>query len=424
MSNGHHSVLRRLGAFVRALNVAWTIAGVTALILLLLEGGFRVRAMVEANRSEARAALDPRTGLPWWEEFNHDFDATRKMRWASYVYFRRVPEYRGRYVSIDSASRRITPQPTAPVTPVVRVYFFGGSTMWGTSQRDSQTIAAVASRRLQELAPDGERVEVTNLGENGHVSTQEIIQLLLELRAGNRPDVVVFYDGVNDAGATVQSGAAGLPQNETKRAVEFALGRAIDRTGFERGLRKDARALARLASLAVQQSALVDWVSSRKPAETRPLVGATEGAQATANAYASNARLVEALARQYGFIPIYVWQPNLHSTKKVLSSYEQRVMQSMAADPFQRRLQDVHHAIPSLLDSAMAGVAPGRFINATGLFAGDTTHIYVDRVGHTMEVANHAIVEAFWPALEAAVTQRTQRATALVDTLDRSSPGE
>ena len=46
-----------------------------------------------------------------------------------------------------------------------------------------------------------------------------------------RPDVVVFYDGINDVMATVQNGRAGLPQNEANREEDFRSGRlaaAID----------------------------------------------------------------------------------------------------------------------------------------------------------------------------------------------------
>src|SRR5439155_17899889 len=137
--------------------------------------------------------------------------------------------------------------------------FFGGSTMWGTSQRDDHTIAAEAAHRLQALAGPNARVEVTNFGETGYVNTQELLQLMLELRAGHRPDVVVFYDGLNEVAATVQGGTAGLPQNESKRVAEFTMGRALDRTGFDQGLRFDLRRIALLGGQAIKQLAIDDW---------------------------------------------------------------------------------------------------------------------------------------------------------------------
>ena len=50
-----------------------------------------------------------------------------------------------------------------------------------------------------------------------------IITLLLILQKGERPDVVIFYDGVNDTYSAFQQLRAGLPQNEFNREIEFNL---------------------------------------------------------------------------------------------------------------------------------------------------------------------------------------------------------
>ena len=51
------------------------------------------------------------------------------------------------------------------------------------------------------MARSASTSNVRNLGRRGFVSTQEVIYLMRELQAGRRPDVVVFYNGVNDAAA-------------------------------------------------------------------------------------------------------------------------------------------------------------------------------------------------------------------------------
>ena len=61
------------------------------------------------------------------------------------------------------------------------------------------------------------------MGESGYVNTQSLLALELELRGGNVPDEVIFYDGVNDVFSTFQNNEAGLPQNEQNRATEFNL---------------------------------------------------------------------------------------------------------------------------------------------------------------------------------------------------------
>jgi len=69
----------------------------------------------------------------------------------------------------------------------------------------------------------------------------------------------------------------------------------------------------------------------------------------------------------------------------------------------------VHRVIPPIVDSAMATVVPrDRFVQAADLFHGDTLPVYTDWLGHTNEVSVPRIVDAFWPALQAA----TQKAVA------------
>ncbi len=400
----------------RFLHAFWLIIGMSVAILLIVESCVRVQRSASERMSGVKPgappAGDPQAKLPWFDEFTREYDTTRPQRWKSYLYWGRQPSFKGRYVNIDSAGRRITPQPSTPATAVARVFFFGGSTMWGTAQRDDHTIAAEASKRLQTLAGPGNRIDVTNFGESGYVSTQELIELELQLRAGNRPTVVVFYDGINDVGTTLQYGAPGIPQNESKRVSEFAMGRALDRSGFARGLRKDLAAEGILVREGFNQLAVVDWIKSKKPSPPLTFISADSAARSTVRVYVENMRMVEALATAYGFQAVYVWQPSIHSTAKPLTKFEERIVYGIKNDPFQLRTRGTQLAIPPIVDSAMATIAPGRFVNATGLFAGDTMSVFVDRIGHNTEASVPKIVDSFWPVLEAAV-QRSRAGPAL-----------
>ena len=90
----------------------------------------------------------------------------------------------------------------------------GGSSLWGFGARDDQTIPSLLARSLDE---QGWRVELKNLAEIGYVSTQEVIALTRELQAGYRPDLVIFYDGVNDTTSALLEGEPGLTTNEINR---------------------------------------------------------------------------------------------------------------------------------------------------------------------------------------------------------------
>jgi hypothetical protein len=389
--------------FIRA---SWTIVGITLALVLVMETCVRVGGL---GRQPPVATRDPQASQPWFADFMREFDMTRRQRWIPYLYFGRQPSYAGRYVNIDSAGHRVTPQPSMPAVPVARVFFFGGSTMWGTDQRDDHTIAAEAARRLQGIAGPGNRIQVTNFGETGYVSTQELLALMLALRSGNVPDVAVFFDGINDVFTTVQFGRAGIPQNESKRSKEFELGRAIDRTGAVPGLRRDLRAWRALGAVSVEQSALYDWLQSLKGRQRPNYVAADSAARSVVRTYAENVRLVEALAKSYGFEVVYVWQPNVHTTPKSLTPTEDSLMKGILADDFYRRSREVHLQIPRMLDSAMAALVPGRFVDETSLFRGDTLPVFVDRVGHNTEVAIPHIVDAFWPTLQGAVDRQRVR---------------
>lgn len=402
------SARRTISSGLEAIRAGWLIIGITLAILLLLETTVRVRrhfAARSANAPRAYVAGDPRAES-WYADYLREFEATRDLRWRPYVYYRRAPTPPGRFITIDSLGHRRTPQPAQPATPAARVFLYGGSTMWGEPQREDRTIAAELARRLQPLAGPGARVEVRNVAETGYVFTQEVLQLMLDLRAGHRPDVVVFYDGINDVAATVQRGAPGEPQNEHNRIGEFRLGRALTRAGYGSALEKDLRALSVIGGLAFQRLALVQWAQSRRPAPARPLIAADSAARGIADTYAENAMLVEMLASRYGFTPVYVWQPNMHATGKRLTPHEENLRRQIERDAFHVRLREVHQRVPALLDSAMRGVTPDRFVNAASLFESDPQPVFVDIIGHTTETSVSSIVDAFWPRLQAAVTRK------------------
>jgi len=374
--------------------------GVTLLLVGLLEVAIRVRR-AWAERAPAGPPTyvvgDPRKES-WNAEYKREFEAARRLNWRSYVYFRRAP-IEGKEISVDSMGYRVTPQPTEPAVPVARVRLFGGSTMWGEPLRAAHTIPAEVARRLQPLAGAGARIDVTNAGEIGYVFTQEVLQLLLDLRAGIRPDLVVFYDGINDVAAAVQRGVAGEPQNEFKRDAEFRLGRQLEAAGSESPLQRDVRTAGTLARLLFARMAIVQWAQARNAGAPRVYVGADSLVASLVRVYEQNARLVEYLAAQYGFVPVYVWQPTLHVSEKQLNPYEQQLRTAIESDSFQVRVQQVHQRVPRLLDSVMRNIAPGRFVDASGSFKGDTQPVFVDRTGHNTENAIPTIVDTFWGVL-------------------------
>lgn len=111
--------------------------------------------------------------------------AAPKTSYRSFVGYRRN-EYNGEAVTIDPDGFRRSINHSLNDS----VWFFGGSTMWGTGADDNRTIPSLFANETGET--------VLNLGESGYNSVQEFIQLQLMLLKGNKPKEVIFYDGVND----------------------------------------------------------------------------------------------------------------------------------------------------------------------------------------------------------------------------------
>jgi len=99
--------------------------------------------------------------------------------------------HQGSVINIDSEGMRKTYNNAASEAAgtAAKVFVFGGSTIWGAGVRDDLTIPSLFAKGAESK---GVICKVTNFGRSGYVSTQEVIELLLQLQRGNVPDVVRF----------------------------------------------------------------------------------------------------------------------------------------------------------------------------------------------------------------------------------------
>jgi hypothetical protein len=106
----------------------------------------------------------------------------------SFIGWRRKP-FHGETINVEGtyAQRRTINNGAADAK---KAYFFGGSSMWGTGANDEGTIPS------QFAAMTGMWTE--NFGEAGYTTHQSLMLLIQLLQDGRRPDLVVFYDGVNE----------------------------------------------------------------------------------------------------------------------------------------------------------------------------------------------------------------------------------
>ena len=390
----------RVATFFAGLGHLWTSIGVALLILLAVEACYRLqgagRRAIGSLLTRSDAPPHPYAGFDWFPEFVREEDRSSALVWRPYVYFRRRP-FDGQYITVDSLGHRLTVQPPRASGDAGTVLFFGGSTMFGSPQRDAFTLPSRFGVRVGAL-PSGQRdLELINLGETGWVFTQSVLELEMQLRDGLRPRMVVFYDGLNDVVAGVQTGRGGIPQNEQNRALEFALGRELLSWKHDAGA--ELRAAATLASLGARRLQIVQKLAAGGAASGGQDASVDSIAARVATAYVETARLAEALAGHYGFTALYVWQPNFHTTRKVLTPFEKQMWAELEATPFQMQIRGVHERMPGLIAPRMHALVGDRFVDVSKVFDADTATVYVDIVGHTTEAAVDRVVDAVWPAL-------------------------
>jgi len=125
------------------------------------------------------------------------FEEFRALRtdYVPYVGWSRRP-MEGETTTVGPEGDRVHTPTTDDPVGVVR--FFGGSTMWGSGADDEGTIPA----RFNALFPD---YAVYNHGESGFNSRQELARLINLVNQNAPMDLVVFYDGNNDAGTLCRS---------------------------------------------------------------------------------------------------------------------------------------------------------------------------------------------------------------------------
>ena len=112
-------------------------------------------------------------------------------RYEPFVGWRTLP-YNGKTTHISREGLRIHSRERPPGDTAATVRFFGGSTMWGEGSDDQHTIPALFSA----LNPG---YRVYNHGQLAYNTRQELDNLISVYSGNERTDIVIFYDGVNDA---------------------------------------------------------------------------------------------------------------------------------------------------------------------------------------------------------------------------------
>lgn len=112
-------------------------------------------------------------------------------RYEPFVGWKTLP-YQGKTTHISEAGLRTHDDGAPDSSGKTVVRFFGGSTMWGEGSDDHHTIPALFNKLNPEF-------KVFNHGQLAYNTRQELEALISVYSRDEQTDLVIFYDGVNDA---------------------------------------------------------------------------------------------------------------------------------------------------------------------------------------------------------------------------------
>ena len=345
------------------------IAAVSAVILMVLFSlnnllvnvsgiSGRLRGSLDYRRLEFIDDGDPPEPQQFWAE-----QGQTTVRWLPYNYWTVAP-FDGEFINIDRQGLRYTPLYTDEAS-AASIYFFGGSTLWGEGARDAYTIPGQIAKLLSDA---GHPAIVLNYGQTGYVSTQDLILFQAQLALGRAPNIAVFYQGFNDVFSAYSQGRSGIPYQEHQRVSDVVAGRLL-RSGQP------------VLRLPVEDISRYDW----------SLVGeADASADAIAERWFANRRLVQTLADGYGVRLLFVWQPALFA-KQMLVGAESRILEELEME--KTNFAALYRQVDRIVRHRVAADMTDDVIVLTDLFSDSEQELFYDRV-HITEIGNLMVAEA------------------------------
>jgi lysophospholipase L1-like esterase len=326
-----------------------------------------------------------RNDLGW--EITHAWDGKTYHPYLGWT----LNDFRGRYVHVNDGIRR-SYEPPGVVDDAVKVYFLGGSAMFGWFQRDEHTIPSEFARLAEA---DGIPVRVVNYATPAYVNWQESLQLQALVADGHLPDLAVFYDGANELVSQFTQGPHNDPDTTLTRQIGDQLGQGLTRPPTGRGGLlgfKDAWARVSVVHRVGERlGVLSDPDGPPDDVLVSPWMGnQAENAAARGNYAASiydhGVDVVRRLADSYGFRTDFFWQPSVYS--KHLVKGEQQAVGSLGTDA----------AAWTLATKSARAALPDRTVDLSAALDRTSKPLMYDFV-HTNELGARIVAQAIYRRL-------------------------
>ncbi len=211
--------------------------------------------------------------------------------------------FHGKYVNVSPYGFRVGnsqgPWPPDHQKNYV-VYLFGGSTAFSYGETDSQAFGSVLQPLLEKKL--GRSVAVYNFGQSSWFSTQERILFEQLILSGQKPDLAIFLDGLNDFHWINQV----MPAIPIERP-------SFPKTPTFRSVLKDAKTVLPMTRLAISIHNMLQNSAHRKTADEMKVANTKfddpVSLQKAVDRYFTNKRMIEAEAKESGIKTLFVWEP-------------------------------------------------------------------------------------------------------------------
>ncbi|MFZ6012903.1 MAG: SGNH/GDSL hydrolase family protein [Bacteroidota bacterium] len=160
-----------------------------AILLIIINWacGLYLRSRTQGSRDQLpNFANDQQYARKVFKDYNsvqHEYEP--------FVGWKMLP-YKGETLFVNKDGLRMHTPPAYDASREKTVRFFGGSTMWGEGSDDQHTIAAL----FHDKNP---KYKVVNHAQLAYNTRQELDALITLYSKTDSADIVIFYDGVNDA---------------------------------------------------------------------------------------------------------------------------------------------------------------------------------------------------------------------------------
>lgn len=309
---------------------AWTAAALVvglplAFLIVDLAVGWTWDAITDRGAPSAEAAPavdDPPVDspalvdAPWRDEYYSTLAALDHEP-TPFLYL--VPgDVQSAHINVTDGVRRSYAPASVPGRSMPDVWFFGGSALWGEGQRDEHTVPSEVARMAEA---QGLPIHVSNLGQRGDVSWQELLRFERRLAHAEAPTVVVFYDGLNDLWAQTRQPTRPDPSHFGQEATSRVLwAHGLDPGDLgpvpDSGLADDLSdlwsAYAETGAVARLTGAVFEQFGSEESEEDEsdpPAATDHDTVAAAADIHRRFVSVAGSLAVAHGVEPHFFWQP-------------------------------------------------------------------------------------------------------------------